>query len=91
MTDPVKQCVGVLIDRICELSIENELLRGMLSHPEHLPAGSWEPVLDVAMRSSEAHGMRQKFAKRRDSVVAALERGQIEEAMLELRTHALPN
>jgi hypothetical protein len=87
----VKKYVGILIDRLCELSIENRVLREMLQHPENVPPGKWEQVLDLAMRSPESHSMRQQFASRRDSVLATLEQDEAVEAMLKLPTHGLPN
>ncbi len=91
MTDSVKNYIGVLIDRICELSIENRILREMLKHPEDMPLGGWELVLDLAMRSPESHSMRQQFASRRDSVLATLEQEEAVEALLKHPTHGLPN
>jgi hypothetical protein len=89
MIDSVKKYVGVLIDRICELSIENRVLREMLQHPETVPRGKWEQVLDLAMRSPKSHSMRQEFASRRDTVLAILEQDEAVEAMLKLAKHLL--
>lgn len=51
----------------------------------------WELVLETAMRSPESDLMRQKFAERRDAVLATLEQNEAVEAMLKLPTHGLPN
>lgn len=91
MTGAVKQYVGVLIDRICELSIENRVLKEMLRNPQDAPPGLWEPILETAMRSPESDLMRRKFAERRDAILATLEQDEAVEAMLKLPTRGLPN
>jgi hypothetical protein len=88
MSDFVKQYVGVLIDRICELSIENTILKQMAA----VPAGpQWPQILETALRSPESFSKRKQFAERRDAVLATLEQEEAVEAMLKLPTHGLPN
>ena len=91
MNDAAKKYVGVLIDRICELNIENRILKQMLREPSALHSVQWEHLLGIVMRSPESDLMRKRFAERRDSVLATLEQDEAVEAMLKLPAHGLPN
>ena len=92
MTDAVKSYIAVLIDRICVLSIENEVLKKMLRDAQTAPvAKNWEQVLEVVMRSPESHEKRQEFAQRRDAMLSNLRRDEDIEAILKLPTRGLPN
>jgi len=92
MTDSVKQYIGILIDRIGDLTIENEVLRKMLREAQTAPvAKNWEQVLDAVMRSPAFHEKKLEFARRRDAMLSNLRRDEDIEAILKLPTHGLPN
>jgi hypothetical protein len=92
MKKALERYVGLLIDRIGELSIENELLKQMLRSADIQEVRkNWERHLEIALASPAAHQKRADFALKRDGVLTNLDREEAVEAMLKLPTKGLPN
>ncbi len=92
MRDAFARYVAALINRICELSIENALLKKMLRSAHILEVRkNWERHLEIALASPEANQKRADFARRSDEVIRSLDRDEKIEELLKSPTKGLPN
>jgi hypothetical protein len=97
MRTALVRSVAALIDRICELSIENHVLKEMIRNADTVPVPpeQLDRVLQIVLHQPEADIKRKEFAARRDSVLHSLDRDEkidqkIEE-LLKSPTKGLPN
>jgi len=93
VSNAVVRYVAVLIDRICELSMENQVLREMIRNARTVPVAPEQigRVLQIALRQPEADIKRKEFAERRDAVLQCLDRDEKLEEFLNSPTKGLPN